>query len=105
MVAEGDNEQLMLMWTVANELLEISNDNEENCRLEEFRKRFKEVRHQEEPVLSMNTSRNNRRTRSSVSKAADQQVNRPNAKSFLEKFLFLLDRYLSTNHMRRIIYH
>ncbi|CAF1602501.1 unnamed protein product [Adineta ricciae] len=74
MVAEGDNEQLMLMWTVANELLDISNDSEEKCRLEEFRKRFKEVRRQEEPVLSMNTSRNNRRTRSSVSKATSQQI-------------------------------
>ncbi|UJR35483.1 hypothetical protein I4U23_028238 [Adineta vaga] len=74
MIAEGDSEQIMLMWSTANELLKISNDTEDKMRVEEFRRRFTEVKHQQAPVLSMNTSRNNQRTRSLTQKTNSQQI-------------------------------
>ena len=49
----------MLMWTTANELLEISNNNDDKTRFEEFKRRFNEVRQQQGPLLSMNNSRKN----------------------------------------------
>ena len=63
MIAECQNEQINLMWSTANELLEISNNNDDKTRLEEFKRRFSEVRHQQVPLLSMNNSRKNRRSR------------------------------------------
>jgi len=74
MIAECENEQVMLMWSTANELLEIANSNDDKIRLEEFKRRFNEARHQEVPLSSMNTSRKNRRTRTSIQKTTSQQV-------------------------------
>jgi len=74
MIAECQNEETMLMWSTANELLEILNNNDDKTRLEEFKRRFSEARHQQVPLLSMNTSRKNRRTRSSIQKTTFQQV-------------------------------
>jgi hypothetical protein len=74
MIAECQNEETMLMWTTANELLEISNNNNEKTRMEEFKRRFSEIRHQQVPLLSLNTSRNNRKSHSSIQKTTSQQV-------------------------------
>jgi len=74
MIAECQNEQTMLMWSTANEFLEIPNNNDDKTRLEEFKKRFSEVRHQQVPLSSMNTSRKNRRSRSSIQKTTSQQI-------------------------------
>jgi hypothetical protein len=77
MIAECDNEQTMLMWSTANELLDISNSNDEKTRLEEFKRRYSEARQQQVPFSSMNTSRKNRRTRSSNQRTTCQQVYHP----------------------------
>ena len=74
MIAECENEQTMLMWSTANELLEIPNDNEDKIRLEEFKRRFSEVRHQQVPLSSLNTTKKTRRTRHSNQKTIPQQV-------------------------------
>ena len=74
MIAECDNEQTMLMWSTANEFLEIPNNNEEKIRLEEFKRRYSEARQQQVPFSSMNISRKNRRTRTSNPRTTSQQV-------------------------------
>jgi hypothetical protein len=75
MIAECENEEMILMWSVANELLDIPNDAEDKIRLEEFKRRFSEVRQQQVPLLSMNTSRKSRKTHSSTPKtSASPQV-------------------------------
>jgi len=74
MIAECQNEQTMLMWSTANEFLEIPNDNDDKTRLEEFKRRFSEARHQQVPLSSMNNSRKNRRSRISIQKTTSQQV-------------------------------
>lgn len=51
-----NNEQIASMWTYANELLQISNDNEDKMRFEEFKKRFVELRQQQLPLSSLNNS-------------------------------------------------
>jgi hypothetical protein len=58
----------MLMWSTANELLEISNNNDDKTRFEEFKRRFSEARHQQVPLSSTNTSRKSRRSRISNQK-------------------------------------
>ena len=75
MIAEYQNEETMLMWSTANEFLAIKNEEKEKMRLEEFKRRFSEVRHQQVPFLSENCSRQNSRTHSSIQKVTSQQVN------------------------------
>lgn len=72
MIAEFEDEQVTLMWSKANELLEIHNDNDDKTRLEEFRKRFIELREQQAPLSLMNTSKKTRRSRTSIQKVAPQ---------------------------------
>jgi hypothetical protein len=74
MIAECQNEQTMLMWSTANELLEIPNNNDDKTRLEEFKRRFSEARYQQVPLSSMNTLRKNRKSRTSIQKTTSQQV-------------------------------
>ncbi len=73
MIAECQNEQTMLMWSTANELLTIANNNDDKTRLEEFKRRFSEARHQQVPLSSMNNSKKNR-SRTSIQKTTSQQV-------------------------------
>jgi primosomal protein N' len=73
MIAECQNEQTMLMWSTANELLTIANNNDDKTRLEEFKRRFSEARHQQVPLSSMNNSKKNR-NRTSIQKTTSQQV-------------------------------
>lgn len=72
MIAECQNEQETLMWTTANEFLEISNTDEDNSRLGQFKKRFTELRHQQAPLLSANSSRKSRQSRTSIQKPTQQ---------------------------------
>ncbi|CAF0785482.1 unnamed protein product [Rotaria sordida] len=72
MIAECENEQIMLMWATANQLLEIRNNDNDKTRLEEFKRRFNEARHQKVPLSSMNTSKKNRRSRTSSQKVSPQ---------------------------------
>lgn len=74
MIAEYQNEETMLMWSTANELLAITNDEKDQMRLEEFKRRFSEIRHQQVPFLSENLSRKSSRTRSSTQQVTSQQV-------------------------------
>ncbi len=99
MIAECQNEQTMLMWSTANELLEISNNNDDKTRLEEFKRRFSEARHQQVPLSSMNTSKKNRRTRNSIQKTTSQQV--VHYLFFHLMISFLLDNLFSINNLRR----
>jgi hypothetical protein len=87
MIAECQNEQTMLMWSTANELLEISNNNDDKTRLEEFKKRFSEARHQQVPFSSMNTSSKSRQSRTSIPKTTSQQVR----SHFFLLFLFIIN--------------
>jgi hypothetical protein len=88
MIAEGQNEQTMLMWSTANELLGISNNNDdEKTRMEEFKRRFSEVRHQQIPFLSLNNSKNNRKSHSSsIQKSTSQQVESHFSLTFIHFF-------------------
>jgi hypothetical protein len=98
MIAECENEQIQLMWSIANELLEISNNNDDKTRFEEFKRRFNEVRQQQGPLLSTNSSRKNRRSRSSNQKATTTHQ----VMSFLDFYLpliFLLDYLFSINNL------
>ncbi|CAF0760719.1 unnamed protein product [Rotaria sp. Silwood1] len=72
MIAECENEQVTLMWSTANELLEISNNDDDKTRLEEFKRRFSEARHQKAPLLSMNTSKKNKQSHTSNQKVSTQ---------------------------------
>ncbi|CAF4540764.1 unnamed protein product [Rotaria socialis] len=79
MIAEFENEQVTLMWSKANELLEIRNDNDDKNRLEEFKRRFIEVKHQQAPLSTINTSRKSssssrRRSHTSNQKVSSQVV-------------------------------
>jgi hypothetical protein len=98
MIAECQNEQTMLMWSTANELLEISNNNDDKTRLEEFKRRFSEARHQQVPLSSMNNSRKNSRTRTSIQKTTSQQVVYYLCFTFTNYFLFL-DTLFSINNL------
>ncbi|CAF3412594.1 unnamed protein product [Rotaria socialis] len=83
MIAEFENEQVTLMWSKANELLEIRNDNDDKNRLEEFKRRFIEVKHQQAPLSTINTSRksssssSSRRSHTSNQKVSSQIVSIP----------------------------
>lgn len=68
MIVDCQNEEAMLMWSTANEFLEISNNTDDKNRLEEFKKRFNEARHQQVPLSSMNNSRKSRSSRTSTQK-------------------------------------
>ena len=68
MIAECQNEETMLMWSTANELLAIVNSNEEKNRLDEFKRRFCEIRQQQMPLLPRNSSQKSTRTHSSIQK-------------------------------------
>ncbi|CAF2381245.1 unnamed protein product [Rotaria sp. Silwood2] len=72
MIAECENEQIMHMWSTANELLEIRNNDDDKTRLEEFKRRFSEARQQKVPLSSMNTSKKNRQSRTSSQKVSSQ---------------------------------
>jgi len=74
MIAECQNEQTTLMWSTANELLEIPNNNDDKIRLEEFKRRFSEARHQQMPLSSINNSRKDRKSRTSNQKTTSQQI-------------------------------
>lgn len=67
MIAECQNEETMLMWSTANELLAIVNPNEEKNRLEEFKRRFCENRQQQMPLLPRNTSQKSTRSEKIIS--------------------------------------
>lgn len=99
MIAECQNEQTMLMWSTANELLEISNNTDDKTRFEEFKKRFSEARHQQVPLSSMNTSRKSRQSRTSIPKTTSQQVrSHLFFNSYLSLILFL-DTLFSINNL------
>ncbi|CAF1257968.1 unnamed protein product [Adineta steineri] len=74
MIAECEDEQIMFMWSKANELLEISNTIEDKIRLEEFKRRFSEIKCQRISNSSMNISRKSRRSRHSNQKTISQQM-------------------------------
>ena len=77
MIVECENEQIMLMWSTANELLGIRNHNDDKVRLEEFKKRFTEAKYQQLTFLSVNnntSSNKNRKSRTSIQKISQQIV-------------------------------
>lgn len=65
MIAECDDQEIVLMWSTANDLLQIPNNQGKQNRLEEFRRRFSEVRPQPTSLASVNHARKCRRTNSS----------------------------------------
>lgn len=74
MIVNCDDEQIALMWTNANELLRISNDNEDKMRFEEFKKRFCEIRQQQLPLSSLNNSNRSKSSRNSTGKSISQPI-------------------------------
>lgn len=74
MLVDSNNEQIASMWTYANELLQISNDNEDKLRFEEFKKRFVELRQQQMPLSSLNNSNRSKSIRNSIPKNVSQPV-------------------------------
>lgn len=103
MIAECQNEQTMLMWSTANEFLAITNSNDEKTRLEEFKRRFSEARHEQVPLLPLNTSRRSTKSRSSIQKLTSQQVKSPLSSHLSFLFLQILDSSLTTCEELHII--
>jgi hypothetical protein len=93
MIAECQNEETLSMWTTANELLQISNNNDEKTRMEEFKRRFCEIRHHQIPLLSIN----NRKSHPSMQKSTSSSVKISFSPTFTH--LLLLENPLFINSL------
>lgn len=102
MIAECDDKETVLMWSTANELLRIPNNQDKQNRLDEFKRRFNEVRPQPTSVVSVNHARKNRRTNSSLRRTTStKQVPSRSIDIRLSHSVSLPDHLFSIDDLRR----
>jgi hypothetical protein len=74
MIADCEDEQTMAMWSTANELIQIPNKNEIRTRLEEFQKRFHQMRQEQNQSSPIYRARKAKSGQPSVRRSRTLQV-------------------------------
>lgn len=74
MIADCEDEQTSAMWSTANELVQIPNKNEIRTRLEEFQKRFHQMRQEQEQASPVPRARKEKSVQPPVRRPRTLQV-------------------------------